>query len=46
MLEILEYTAEFVLIWIALSGIKIWYYRRQRKKNPNYPFGIESGDEQ
>jgi hypothetical protein len=45
MWQILEYTAEFILVWIALSLFKQWYYKRKKKHNKNYPFGIDSGDE-
>jgi len=45
MADILTYIAKFILIWIALAGIKAWYYKKQRQKNKNYPFGIEKGDE-
>jgi hypothetical protein len=44
MWQILEYTAEFILIWIALSLLKQWYYKQKKKHNKNYPFGIDSGD--
>ena len=45
MIEVLEYIAEFIIIYLLLAQVKLWYYRRQRKKNPNYPFGIKEGDE-
>jgi len=39
MWTILEYIAEFALIWIVLGTLKTWHYRLMSSRYENYPFG-------